>query len=409
VIPASIVEIDHSAFSHAVWKSIAYEGRHLYAVNEFFICSVDWRVLFGSHSLDNSFISSVDSDVSGVDELPLRIPPEIEAIGANAFRKRRICGVIFLGGSILREIGPGAFAKCKLLEVLKLPESVEILGDRCFESCAQVRTVKFEGSSRLKKIGERAFAGCNLHSITIPASTEEIDGSAFVDCPIMTIRVAPGSQNFRIEGSLLVTSDGTEIVRHFGRDREIVVGRKVKVLRKSCFEGCKFLDRVSFEAGSELERIGHAALRDCTSLFGIDIPPSVDIIGDSAFEGCSEIESFSIAPNPVLGRIGVRAFAKCVTLRSFSIPRLVGEIGNNCFTECDYLYGLSFGSSESLKRVVNDRSLDDALERFGVSARSTLFRIEVESGAELQFSGWAGNCQRDGGGSLHLTLVRDIQ
>jgi hypothetical protein len=51
-------------------------------------------------------------------------------------------------------------------------------------------SIRFEEPSKLKRIGGRAFSGCKLNSITIPASTEEIDGSAFIDCPKIDIRVA---------------------------------------------------------------------------------------------------------------------------------------------------------------------------------------------------------------------------
>jgi hypothetical protein len=47
-----------------------------------------------------------------------------------------------------------------------------------------------------------------------------------------------------------------------------------------------------------------------------------------------------------------------------------------------------FASPESLKTLIDDRSLDDALDKFGVAASSGLFRIEVEDGeGELEFSG----------------------
>jgi hypothetical protein len=173
------------------------------------------------------------------------------------------------------------------LRALSLPESVELIGDRCFAGCGWIETIEFEESSKLKRIGERVFMGCGLHSITIRALTEEIDGSAFVNCPSISIQIAPGNLNFKVEGNLLIRSDGTEIVRYFGQDREIVVGKKVKILGKSCFEGCKHIDRIDFGLGSELERIGLAALRDCVSLVAIEIPSSVTIIEESSFEGCT--------------------------------------------------------------------------------------------------------------------------
>jgi hypothetical protein len=196
-----------------------------------------------------------------------------------------------------------------------VPESIEVIGDHSFENCVNIETIKFDGLWRLKVIGDRDFAGCSLlHSITIPALTEQLDGSAFANCLIVEIQVAPGNVNFKIEGSQLVTSDGTELVRYFGVDREIFVGKKVRFLGKSCFEGFKHIVEIEFELGSELERIGAAACRGCDSLWSIDIPASVQILEESSFEGCRKLESCSIAEDSSVVTIGDRAFAKCTSL-----------------------------------------------------------------------------------------------
>jgi hypothetical protein len=195
-------------------------------------------------------------------------------------------------------------------------------------------------------------------------------------------------------------------VRCFGRDREIVVGKKVKVLGKSCFEGCKDLNRIGFAMGSELERIGAAALSGCQSLSIIEIPASLAIIEEGSFEGCTELESCLIARDSSLVTISARAFAKCTSLRSFAIPQQVGEIGSNCFSECIYLCRLKFGSSESLKRILGDRSPVAALDEFGVIVNSSLFRIEIEDeGVELKFPGW----DNIGEWNSQLSLAGDLQ
>jgi hypothetical protein len=139
-------------------------------------------------------------------------------------------------------------------------------------------------------------------------------------------------------------------------------------------------------------------------LIRIEIPASVEIVEESSFEGCSELESCLIDEDSSLVRIGARAFAKCISLRSFYFPLRVGEIGRDCFEKCIHLYQLEFPSSESLKTIVGDRSLDDALYEFGVSESSSLLRIEVEDGGiELEFAGW--NSASVGEGHLHLTLA----
>jgi hypothetical protein len=332
----------------------------------------------------------------------------MELIAASGFSKYPGRSDLFESVTRLREIGSKAFFGCHELKGFRVPESVEIIGAHCFRGCSNLERIDFEGSSSLKRICELAFVGCNLHSITIPPLAEEIDGSAFVNCPLISIRVAPGSINFKVEDNLLVTSGGTEIVRYFGQDRELHIGKKVHILRKSCFQGCDSLEKIDFEVGSELVRIDRAALRDCQFLAIIEIPASVIVIEESSFEGCTELESCLIAEDSSLVRIGNRAFAKCTSLRSFSIPRQVVAIGNNCFDECDYLYQLEFRSSESLNRIIGDLPLDTALNNIGVSVRSSLFRIEIEDGGkELKFPGWVS--LDDGEGYLQLTLVRDFE
>jgi hypothetical protein len=389
VVPASIVEIDPSAFSGEVWRSfVTFTGPPLFLIDDHFLLSLDSRVIFCRFS----------------SEPGLLIGSNIEVIGAKVFYCGKVTSVLFGSGTKLRKIGVLAFACCLGLEAFNVPESLEILDDRCFEDCSNIETIEFEGPSRLKRIGERAFMGCRLRSITIPALTEEIDGSAFANCLTIAIRVAPGNLHFKVEENMLVTSTGAEIVRYFGRDREIVVGKNVRVLRKSCFEDCQHLNRIAFETGSELERIGASALRDCVSLPSIVISSSVTIIEESAFDGCAELESCLIAKDSSLVTIGATAFAKCALLRSFTIPPRVGEINRDCFIGCIYLHRLKFRSSESLKRVLGDRSLDDGLEGIGVTINSGLFRIEVEDGGmELEFPGWTSASV--GEGHLHLTLV----
>jgi hypothetical protein len=363
LIPARIVEIDPSDFTHCVWRSfVRFEGPPLYSIDANYIRSVDSRIIFRSLSRETAIL----------------IGSNTEVIGSHAFNWSTVSAVHFESGTRLREIGSRAFSSCYGLTAFSVPESVEIIGDRCFEGCRRMERIEFEGSSRLKKISERAFCGCRLHSITIPALTEEINGSAFVNCPWIVIRVAPANVSFKVEGTVLVASSGREIVRYFGLDRKIFVGRKVKVLGKSCFEGHKHLDKIDFEVGSELERIDRAALRDCQSLSIIEIPASVTILEESSFEGCTELESCLIAEDSSLVTIGANGFAKCTSLRSFSIPRHVVNIGRNCFTKCIHLYRLRFRSSESITRVIGDQSLDDALNELGVIARSSLFGIEVE-------------------------------
>jgi hypothetical protein len=129
VVPASIVEIDPFAFSDDVWqKSVRFEGPPLFLIDREFIRSLDSRVIFRYLSPQTGIL----------------IGANIEVIGANAFRPRKLSAVLFESDTKLREIGSGAFSGCRELKGFKVPESVEILGAHCFEDCSKMEIFEFE-------------------------------------------------------------------------------------------------------------------------------------------------------------------------------------------------------------------------------------------------------------------------
>jgi hypothetical protein len=328
------------------------------------------------------------------------VPSSIEVIAARAFGASRVANVMFESGKI-REIRENAFAGCASLKAFTVPQSVEEIGEGCFENCDELEIMAFEEPSRLKRINARVFAGCALNSIAIPESTTEIDGSAFVGCPLREIRVV----HFIVRGDMLLTADCRQIVRYFGLGKEVVVPASVELLGRSCFQDSRHLQHVIFENGSRLRRIGVSAFADCENLAGIVIPASVEIIEDEAFKGCSGMEGWMLDEEAALVMIGKKAIAECRSLRSFAVPAIVESIGQGCFAKCFALFRLRFGSANSLKRVVGEMKLDDALEHFGFDEISSLFRIEVtQGGLDLEFPGWSSVVDADS----HLIIVEAI-
>jgi hypothetical protein len=290
------------------------------------------------------------------------------------------------------------------LSAITVPASVEILGDRCFERCEDLATVTFERISNLKKIGEGAFAFSAIRSITLPASVNEIDGSAFMGCRLEAVAIDPGNQRFIVRGRTLLTSDGTEIVRFFGIEGEIIVGKEVEVLQKSCFESFWQLRELRIERGSKLRRICRSALSGCNSLRSIVVPASLSEIEDFALKECIGLEYFRVPEDAILRKIGDEAFAGCTCLKFFYFPKNVESIGKNCFQKCPSLSRLRFGSGDTLKRIVGDTALDEALEHLGFSDIWGLFRIEVEEDvSDLSFPGWIPVANE----GSHLTLASD--
>jgi hypothetical protein len=124
-------------------------------------------------------------------------------------------------------------------------------------------------------------------------------------------------------------------------------------------------------------------------------------IEESVFKGCFGLEECAIHRNAILVKIGQEAFEGCSCLRSFYVPKSVERIGENCFKKCPSLSRLRFGSGDTLKLMVRDRPLNEALEHLGFTDIWSQFQIDVdEGGSDLSFPGWIPI--RDGHSDLTL-------
>jgi hypothetical protein len=87
-----------------------------------------------------------------------------------------ISRVSFAKDSVLQVMEDSLFSGFTSLEYIKLPSSVEIIGDTCFKDCVSLSSVVLE--SGLKRVGSSVFCGCkNLKEIKIPSSVESLSDS----------------------------------------------------------------------------------------------------------------------------------------------------------------------------------------------------------------------------------------
>ena len=120
-----------------------------------------------------------------------------------------------------------AFAYCKSLSNVVIPDSVTSIGGGAFNECDSLRSVVIPDG--VTSIGERAFAFSSLSTLVIPDGVNSIDNSAFWGCSSLSSLVIPDG----------VTS------------------------------------------------IGDGAFWGCTSLSSLVIPDGVTSIGDYAFGECN--------------------------------------------------------------------------------------------------------------------------
>ena len=106
-----------------------------------------------------------------------------------------------------------AFYRCISLELVGLPESLSIIGDRAFEECALVSLSLPVGVSR---VGDYAFANCYwLTTFLFPRRRVVVGSSVFSGCAGLEVLVLPrrGMRRLRRRELLRIPGD-TQIIYH---------------------------------------------------------------------------------------------------------------------------------------------------------------------------------------------------
>lgn len=95
------------------------------------------------------------------------------------------CGVFYESAlervrlpSTLKRIESDAFANCRNLRSVQLPERLEMIGDKSFYGCGLTEVV-FPAS--VERIGERAFYGNKIRKVTFGSDSRliTVEGRAF--------------------------------------------------------------------------------------------------------------------------------------------------------------------------------------------------------------------------------------
>lgn len=216
-------------------------------------------------------------------------------------------------------IAKEAFADCKSIAYIEIPESVYF-------------------------IGERAFYGCTgLTKLTVPASVIEI-GAEFIEnaSNLHTIyyysKFGSGMAPALASDSLVRVVFGGEyipwnILQNVVSLKEVEILDGVASIKDYAFEGCINLQTVKMS--ESVTSIGRHAFKGCSSLLSIEIPESVTKIPMSAFQRCSSLTSVAI-PDTVTS-IDMNAFESCSSLTEVVIPDSVTSIGTYIFSNCSGL------------------------------------------------------------------------
>ena len=222
----------------------------------------------------------------------------------------------------LTELGPHAFAYCRSLKRITIPDSVTAIGEAAFEDCTALTEVALPKG--LTNLGMRAFKGCrSLSSITIPDSVTAIGEAAFEDCTALTEVALPKG----------LTNLGMRAFKGCRSLSSITIPDSVAAIGKAAFEGCTALTEVVLPQG--LTTLGEGAFGCCSALNSIDLPDQLEKIPNYTFSCCYGLQSVRFPA--ALTEIGEAAFKRCKALRSVVLPDGLKTLESFAFQYCSQL------------------------------------------------------------------------
>lgn len=312
-----------------------------------------------------------------------------------------------LDGKTVTKIGYGAFAECKSIEKVTIPDSISVIEAYAFSQCSNIQAIELPES--ITSIGKYAFAGnTSLKRVSIPKKIRSLSYGLFFDCTSLENVMLPegvesiGSVAFgnckslstMLLPSTLISIDSNTFSECVSLS-SIVLPEGVTFVGSGAFSGCLSLSNIqlpstllgiaqsafkdcialqTIDLPDNLNAIGYGAFSGCTSLQEIRIPSSITEISDATFSGCSSLTSLHIPDN--IERIGAYAFSGCINLVDISISDEVEEIKANAFSYCRSLESVRLPKkltviSESLFRYCDSLEsiiLPNGIKKIGATA-----------------------------------------
>lgn len=211
----------------------------------------------------------------------------VDSIGKSAFSGTCITQLDLTPCKKLRVLNEYAFFRCEKLLSARINKSLERFEGQCqFNGCVSLKEITFEDGCLLENLSPYSFQNSrNLVRIRIPASVKVLDTEAF----------------------------------GWGGD-----------------ESC--LEEVTFEEGSQLEKIAEKVFRDCKALKTCDLSPckKLKTILWEVFWGCNKLTTVNIDQCTSLENLEGSVFRE-TALESITLPASMKTIKGACFLGCNSL------------------------------------------------------------------------
>lgn len=187
-------------------------------------------------------------------------------------------------GNEVRVIPNYFLYQCTGLVEIKLPESVESIGESAFGECDGIKQFVFPNS--VKTVGYLTISYCdNLEKVVVGEGLQSMNFDyLFTGC----------SKLKTLEWNAINHKEVKEDLYHQYEScqapvENVIFGDKVEYVPGMLFFGVKTLANVKL--GKSVKQIGEAAFRGCTGLTKVDFPDGIETIGNNAFL-LTNIENF---------------------------------------------------------------------------------------------------------------------
>lgn len=230
-------------------------------------------------------------------------------------------------------IGEHAFAECRLIHSIILPNTLKHIGENAFYGCANITTLTIPNG--VESIGDFAFGNCRaLTTCTIGSNVSLIGSDAFHYCrSLINIFVDDDNSIYSDIDGVLLCDNNTNLVQYpIGRTGVYTIPDCVSIIGYRAFY---YSTLTSIILSDNITRIEQFSFSSCFSLISVMIPSKVNYLGDFAFVLCKNLTSVTIEYG--LTEIGSHAFIGCISLSSVMLPDSLEFISGHVFQGCSNL------------------------------------------------------------------------